>query len=370
MHKRMRRSRAARRPVLEAPVRVVSPVPAAEWVRLVGSADILPTQSPEWAKCICERRGWQDRSRLYHLADGRETLVPLAGLGRGRGAALASWPHGWGYGGALASDGELTPSDLAVAVRDLAGLDALRVSLSPSPFDTAWHAARSLADGRVDYLIHALDLTGGLDAVWRNYSSNVRYSIRRAERSRLDVRRDDTCALLPAFTALYRLSAQRWATASGRPAALGLLQKRIKEPARQLAAAARALGPALVVWGAFLDEEPVATIVVLRGRSRVLYWLGAMNRDLAARTHANALLHHRAIEEALSDGATCYSFGESDAGSRLAHYKAKFGARPLHWSSYHLEGLPVTATISAARAAYARAARLPSAAYAALRRRA
>jgi CelD/BcsL family acetyltransferase involved in cellulose biosynthesis len=369
MYKHTRKSRSARRPVFEAPVRVVSPAPTEEWVRLTRSSDILPTQSLEWAQCIWECGGWHDRSRLYHLADGRRILVPLAGFGRGRAAVLASWPHGWGYGGALASDGKLKAADVALAIRDLAGLGVLRVSLSPSPFDTAWHAARSSADGRVDYLIHVLDLTGGLDAVWRNYSSNVRYSIRRAERSRLDIRRDDTCAFLPEFTALYRLSAQRWAAASGRPAALGLLQERIKRPARQLAVAARALGPALVVWGAFLDDEPVATIVVLRGRSRVLYWLGAMNRELAARTHANALLHHRAIEEALSEGATCYSFGESDPGSRLAQYKAKFGARPVYWSAYYLERLPVTATISAARGAYARAARLPEAAYAVLHRR-
>jgi hypothetical protein len=341
-----------------------------DWVRLAGSSDALPTQSLQWLSCVTAGGGWQDRSRLYELPDGRRLLVPLVGRGRGRTALLASWPYGWGYGGALASDGRLTASDVAVIVRDLADLGALRVSLSPSPFEGAWQAARPFAWGRVDHLIHVLDLTGGRDAVWRGYSQNVRRSIRRAEGTRLEVRRDDTGALLPVFAHLHRLSAQRWAAAAGRPARLGPLEKRITEPPRRLAAAANALGPALVVWGAFLDGQPVAAIVVLRGRSRVLCWRGAMNRDLAAPTHANALLHHRAIDEALSEGATCYSFGESGEGSQLAVYKSKFGARPLRWSAYHLEHLPLTATLSATRTAYARATRLPLRARAALQRRA
>ncbi|MGO9976175.1 MAG: GNAT family N-acetyltransferase [Solirubrobacteraceae bacterium] len=350
----------------EAPVRVVSPVPPADWLRCVGSSDVLPTQTPPWAACVSAAGGWKDRSRLYELADGRRLVVPLVG----RAAVLASWPYGWGYGGALASDGRLSTSDVTTVVRDLAGLGALRVSLSPSPFEDVWQAALPFARARVEYLIQVLDLSGGLDGVWRGYSRNVKGSIRRAERSGLEVRRDDTGALLPVFTDLYRMSARRWAAASGRPAHLALLQLRITEPPRRLAAIASALGPALVVWGAFMDGQPVAALVVLRGHSTVLAWRGAMNRDLTARTQANTLLHHRAIEEAVLEGAACYSFGESDESSGVAEYKAKFGALPLRWSAYHLERLPLTATISAARATYTRAARLPAGVRARLLRRA
>jgi hypothetical protein len=115
-------------------VRVISPVPPTEWARLSGSSDVLPTQSPEWTRCVSAGAGWQDRSRLYELDNGRRLLVPLVGRGRGRATVLASWPYGWGYGGALASDGRLTNADVVLVVRDLAGLGALRVSLTPSPF--------------------------------------------------------------------------------------------------------------------------------------------------------------------------------------------------------------------------------------------
>jgi hypothetical protein len=339
-------------------VRVRSPAPEEQWAKIAAAGDALPTQRPEWAGWV-RSGGWQDRSRLYELADGRRLILPMVGRGWGPTAVLASWPYGWGYGGLIASDGRVTESDVTTVLHDLAGSGALRISLSPSPFQDAWEAAAPVARSRTDYLIHALDLTPGREAIWRAYSGNVRRSVRRAERAGLEVRRDDTGALLPVFADLYRVSVRRWATASGRPTSLALLQHHISEPPRRLAALAAALGPSLVVWGAFLDGQPVAAIVVVRGCSHVLYWRGAMDRDLAARTHANALLHDRAIEEAIAEGACCYSFGESDPASGLAGYKAKFGAQPRYWSTYHLERLPITATIRTLKTGYGSVAQLP-----------
>lgn len=339
------------------PYSVTSPAPPHRWRDLVAAnPDALITQTPEWMASIVSVGRWRDQSRFYELASGRQLLVPLVGLGRGPATILKSLPAGCGYGGALASDGRLTTADVSLICADLARLGVVRASVVPSPYDTGWGAASLTATGQVGYLTHLLDLAGGSAHVWSGYSSNVRRSVRRAERSGVEVRRDDTGALLPVFTELHRKSMDRWASRAGRPVRVARVQQRFIELTDRLPSISRSLPGALVVRAAFVSGEPAAAIVVLRGGAQALYWRGAMDRALAAPTHANALLHHLAIEEAIADGARSYCFGESDPGSELAVYKAKFGAQPVSWSSYHWERLPMTAAAASLRAAYGRAA--------------
>jgi lipid II:glycine glycyltransferase (peptidoglycan interpeptide bridge formation enzyme) len=222
----------------------------------------------------------------------------------------------------------------------------------PSPWDPAWAAAAPLASAQTSQLTHVLDLDGGADALWSGYSSNVRRSIRRAQSSGLQVRRDPTGALWPVFDRLYRQSVQRWAQTAGRSRTVAGLHSRLSEPASRLRRVSAGLGPGCVVWAAFVDGEPAAAIVVLSSRTHALYWRGAMDRELAGRTHANALLHHLAITDALHRGQRHYSFGPSDEGSDLAVYKAKFGATPIRSAAYHLERLPITAALATARQGY------------------
>jgi hypothetical protein len=336
---------------------VTSPAPPHVWRDLVAvNPDALITQTPEWMASIVSVGRWRDQSRLYELASGRQLLVPLVGLGRGPAMILKSLPAGSGYGGALASDGTLTPSDVTLVSADLSRTKALSASLVPTPYDTVWNAAAATATGRVGYLTHILDLARGRERVWKAYSSNVRRSVRRAERSGVEIRRDVAGALLPVFTELHRKSMDRWASRAGRPVRVARLHQRFLEFTDRLPSISRQLPERLAVWAAFVGGEPAAAIVVLRGERQALYWRGAMDRELAAPTHANALLHHLAIEEAINDGAGSYCFGESDLGSDLAVYKAKFGAEPVSWFSYQWERLPLTAAAASLRAGYGRVA--------------
>lgn len=332
--------------------KLTSPAPEAEWREAMSrTPSALLTQSSQWSTCVMASGRWLDRSRLYELTDGRYLVLPLAARGRGRATVAGSWPYGWGYGGLLASDGRVTRDDVAEVTRDLARTSGARVSVYPSPFSTAWCSVDTGARAQSAYLTQVLDLSGGMATVWRNYSSNVRRSVRRAEHSQLHLVRDDTGSLLSSFSGLYRKSAERWARRAGKSTRVARLLRHLDEPPRRLEAIASTLGRSCVVRAAFLDGQPVAAIVLLCGEDHTLYWRGAMDRDLAARTHANALLHHQAIEEAVSAGHTFYSFGESDAGSDLATYKAKFGAKTLRWSAHHYESLPVTPLLASARRA-------------------
>jgi lipid II:glycine glycyltransferase (peptidoglycan interpeptide bridge formation enzyme) len=68
-----------------------------------------------------------------------------------------------------------------------------------------------------------------------------------------------------------------------------------------------------------------------------------MNRDLAAPVNANDLLQWHAIDDAYRQGCRQYHFGESGTSRSLAHYKEKFGARPVAYAEYRIERLPLSA---------------------------
>lgn len=321
--------------------------------------DHFPTQTPQWQQCLEAATPWRASGRLYELPGGRFLALPMVSRGVGRAQVSAAWPHGWGYGGVLASDGVVTPEDLSIVGEDLAASPGLRTLVAPSPFtttDVVFPAARLQHRN----LTHSLDVSRGMEAVWRGYSANVRRSVRRAERGGVEVRRDTTGAALPDFARMYRLSSIRWARRAGRPGVLGSLQARLTEPPSVLPAVSAVLGDDLVTWTAYVDGQAAAAVVILHGAGHSLMWRGAQDQELAACTHANTLVQHRAIEAAIARGDHTYSFGESEPGSSLATYKAKFGAVGLEWSSASFERLPVSTAGEGVRRAYRTVSSLPS----------
>jgi hypothetical protein len=92
---------------------------------------------------------------------------------------------------------------------------------------------------------------------------------------------------------------------------------------------------------AWLDGQPAAAIVVLKGTNADDI-LGAMNKELAASTGANALLHRLAIEDACLSGCRYYHMGESGSSAPLARFKSGFGAKAYPYAEYRLERIPIT----------------------------
>ena len=316
----------------------------------------LVTQTPAWLDCLCDVGGYADASRLYELPDGRRLVLPLARrVGAGGIATQASLPQSWGFGG-LVAEGGLHPGDVQAVLGDIATSRSLRTSLRPNPLGAeSWAAALPSGAVAVPRLAHVLHLGGGFDRVWKErFSSNARRAVQKAERSGLTVECDTTGRLVPVYYGLYERSLERWADTLHEPLWLARLRARRRDPQRKIEALARALGAAARVWVASLDGRPAAAILVLRG-ANAHYTRGAMDRELAAPTRANQLLHRLAIEDACTAGCQAYHMGESGTSSGLARFKEGFGARPYRYAEYHLERLPFTATDRYVRSAVKRA---------------
>jgi hypothetical protein len=283
-------------------------------------------------------------------------VLPLVRrVGPSRLATQASLPASWGFGGPLV-EGELQAEDAQLVLGDLAASSALRTSLRPNPHSArAWASARGRGVVAVPRLAHVLDLDGGFERVWKErFTENARRAVRKAERSGITVECDTTGRLVPVFYRLFERSLERWAGQLHEPLWLARLRAHRRDPQRKLAALARNLGDSARLWVAFADDRPAAAILVLQG-ANAHYTRGAMDRELAAPTRANYLLHRLAIEDACNSGCHAYHMGESGTSSGLARFKEAFGAEPRHYAEYHLERVPITATDRLVRSAVRRA---------------
>jgi hypothetical protein len=333
---------------------VTSPAPAEVWNEIWESAPgALPSQTPDWLRCVCAVDGYEDATRLYETPDGRRLIVPLVRRRR-LGPALTmeyALPIGWGPGGLVAEGGVVKLEDVRLIVADLARRQVHSVSLRPDPATAAiWELAIPPFVFREPRMAQTLVLDGDFDRVWRaSFRSDTRNRIRRAERKGVVVERDDTGRLVPVFQGLYAKSVERWAWKEGVPLGLARWRAARREPSRKLSTVAATLGASCRVYGAFLDGQPVASIVVLFGRSTATYWRGAMAEKLAGPVHANYLLHRTAIQDAVEAGCTAYHMGDSAPGSPLSLFKSRFGAVEQHYSCYTIERLPISPMLARAR---------------------
>ena len=329
---------------------VLSPAPREAWrAALAADPAALPSHDPAWLDAACALAGYEDASRLYDFGGGRHAVLPLV---RRRPAGLplataASFPPGWGIGGLVAPGGP-RPAELAAALADLAAQPYLRTFISPNPLiEPAWAEAAKVAalTGLITTprTAHVLDLSGGFERVWaERFTAGTRRNIRKAEREGVVVKRDTSGELVPVYYELFLRSLDRWAARQHVPPAIKRWRGRQWDSLAKLAGLVGALGGAARLWVAWHEGRPAAGIIVVQGEHNAHYFRAAMDREVAAPTKANYLLHRLAIEEACAAGCRSYHMGQSGSVASIAEFKENFGARPVAYAEYALERLPLT----------------------------
>lgn len=336
---------------------VLTPVPRDLW-RSVHQSDpaALTEQSPEWVDAICATGRYQDVSRLYDLADGRQIVMPLV---RRRGAAgvggrLLSPPEAWGMGGPVGRGVDRDVVDTVVA--DLRGLGDVRIGIRPDPLTAPlWQHLSGRGVTAIPRFGHVLELDGGIEAVESRFSKSTRNAVNKAVRRGVTVELDHSGELLHIHHELYMRSVERWSERQREPLALARWRARRRDPLSKLQTMAEHLGKGFCQFVAFHEARPVASIIVLVSPgSTAHYTRGAMDLELASPVRASQLLQATAIRHAVDAGCTRFHMGESGTSSTLADFKERFGAVGHHYAEYRIERLPITRADRAARAAVKR----------------
>jgi GNAT acetyltransferase-like protein len=346
----------AARPAAEP--RVTTPAPRGVWRELLASdGDALVSQTPEWLDAVCAGGGYKDASRLYETPWGTRVILPVARRKRpwpSRLALQASMPYAWGMGGLVAAVPP-KPRDVAAVVSDLVSQPVLVTGIRPNPLHARlWTRAAEPGVAVIPRVAHVLDLSGGADEVWRErFHKKARSGVRKAERSGIEVDCDTSGRLLPVFHELLQVSIERWAHQQHEPLPLARWRGRRRDPLDKFRRIAVELGNAMRVWVAWKDGSPAASMVVLQGTNASAI-RGAMDKELAAPTSANYLLEWLAIQDACEAGCRHYHMGETGPSRQLARYKERFGARPVAYSEYRIERLPLTRADALSRSAVKR----------------
>jgi hypothetical protein len=334
---------------------VTSPAPRAQWREVAESdPDVLPTQQPSYTDAACAAGRFADASRLYVAPDGRRLVVPIVRRrGLGPAGVEASMPAHWGFGGIVA-EGGITAADVRLVLADLAARRVVRQGIRANPLHGHMYTENA-PPGAISIArrAHVLDLSGGVDVVWKGLSSSRRKTIRKAERSGVEVECESTGRLLPVFFELYARSEARWAEQAHEPLALARFRTRFRDTLEKWQIIAAHADGGFRQWVARHDGRPVASILVLFGVN-VHHTRGAMDKELASPVRANDLLYWHAIEAACATGAQAYHLGESGTSGPLSDYKERFGARPFDYPELRLERLPITRADTAARTAVKR----------------
>lgn len=330
---------------------VVTPAPRDTWQRVFSSdLDALPDQSPEWVDALVAGGPYQDASRLYSFADGREVVLPLVKRRGplGLGGWLQSYPAGWGMGGLVGPDAS---ADIVREVLgDLHRLGMQRVAIRPDPRRwPTWDGI--LNDGilTIPRRAHVIDLAGGEDAVWANLSKSARRGVRAAERAGVRIEIGHSGAHLEEYYRLFLLSVDRWAEQQHEPRTLARARARRRDPMHKLQAMARHLGTRFVVTLAYLGDVPVAGAITLFGQT-AHDTRSAMDRDQIGSTGAGDLVQWTTIKMACDLACTAYHLGESGRSTALSQFKEKFGARPHDYAELRLDRLPWSRSDAAVRA--------------------
>lgn len=312
------------------------------------------TQTPAWLDCIRSTGRYEDVTRAYESTDGRLVVLPLchqrllpAPIGTAEG-----WPEGWDLAGVLATDGVVTPADVAAITRDLLRRPTARTGLwiPPMPGRTeVWAEAVPAAVSRLQRTLHLLDLSPGFDRLWRDaFTGKVRSACRKAVRRGVEVESGRSGRLVSVFHELFRKSVDRWAHRRRQPVQLARMRAARRESQAKFATVATRLGEACTIRIAWHEGQPVAGTIVLSHGQVATYWRGAMDSELIRGTGANDLLHRLAIEEACLAGQRFYDLGVSPAES-LARFKESFGAQALTCHGYRMERLPMSRVDRASR---------------------
>lgn len=160
---------------------------------------------------------------------------------------------------------------------------------------------------------HQIDLNPGADALFKCFHKDcVQRKIRRAERAQIRVEQGQVETLLKDFYRMHMRTRRR--------------QGLVPQPFAWFRTLAACLGTAMQVRVAYLAHRPVAGIVTLTHRDRMVYKYGASD-DRHSALGGNQLLFWRAIQEACGQGLREFDLGRTDLDNPgLAQFKERLGA--------------------------------------------
>ncbi len=330
-----------------------SPVPVGEWNSVLATdPGATALQNPDYMAAVLEATGGLDASRLYQLSDGRLLVLPLVQQTVAPGVRVAAdYPGGFGHGSLLATGG-LRREDVAAVVADLRGRGLSTRIGGGHHTAEAWSAGLMPGVIEIPPRVDVVDLPdSGQVYVSRTVRRGARQSVAKAARSGVEIERDTTGRLVPAFYDLYRSWIERWVPRSGLPPALARHSALKQEPYTKFETVAERMAEKCRVFIAWHQGRAVASCITFVYGQHGIGWRSYSIKELAGPIGANTAVQVEGVRDAIESGCRYFDFGQSGGEPTLQSYKNSLGASPRRVVDLRIEPPALTrARIAADRA--------------------
>ena len=169
------------------------------------------------------------------------------------------------------------------------------------------------------YTTFRINLSKGVEALWRSLNKKVRNAIRKALKSGLEAVEAGGEACLRAFHHLSLLVNKRLGSPAYPLRFFEILSSKMGRGARFLLS--------------LYDGRPIGAILLLRHRD-TLYWRAGVMDDRFRRLNPTNLLLWRAIELGVEEGLKELDLGRTRKGTGIYLFKSRWGGREIHLKDY------------------------------------
>ncbi len=302
-------------------VEYIENVPEKKWTEIVNNSEnSYFFHTPAWARILEETYGYRIATRLYEI-DGNEILVPMM-EGRKYGFSYYySMPQG--YGG-IFSVSDISSRDLNNILENIVSGGHILLELSLPPFSKLSIENPSIRKVNSEWnYTHVLSLEKGFEYLWENKFKKVRRTIRKAEKSGIEILNDNSLQNFREFYKLYAERSKIWGYKKP-PQPLKLYENMFKfgEPYVRLRLAVK-------------DNNVIAGLVNLDYGKNSFYWISAYLKEYETYRPINLLMKD-AIEQACNDGYKYYNFGASENLDGVRKFKESFGAESVGLIRYRM----------------------------------
>ena len=154
----------------------------------------------------------------------------------------------------------------------------------------------------------------------KDFDADLRWSVRKACRSEVDVRVGRDRKILDDFYYLYELSSLRWGKKNPK------YKRSFFDPFEA--------SDMMDVYVAYRLSKPISAAIILKLGIQHFYWFGALDKA-ASKYYPQSLILREALKKASQDGVRHFNFGSSSGHAGVEKFKQSFGAKELKYGHYY-----------------------------------
>lgn len=164
---------------------------------------------------------------------------------------------------------------------------------------------------------HAIDLSIGFDAVFKNWTKSHRRAVHKAQKAGVMVKPASSTEDWKEYYKIYEESLERWGDGATSRYGWKLFEEMMRQDS-----------PNIRLWLATCNTVTAAGVLCLYAKSHVVYWHGAAREEYFPFRPVHMLIHE-AVKDAWGQGYLWFDFNPSGGHEGVKSFKKSFGAQRL-----------------------------------------